>query len=54
MTILCYVDWMGWIFDNHVLRRLDGMDLLTIMYYVDRREGFVDNIVLSRREGRIC
>ena len=33
--------------------------MLTIMYcvdlyYVDRRGGFVDNHVLSRREGRVC
>ena len=28
--------------------------LLTIMYYVDGRGGFVDNLVLRRREGRVC
>ena len=29
---------------------------MTILYYyyVDRRGGFVDNHVLSRREGRVC
>ena len=25
-----------------------------VLYYVDRRGGFVDNHVLRRREGRVC
>ena len=29
-----------------------GEGLLTILYYVDRRGGFVDNHVLRRLEGR--
>ena len=40
LTILYYVD--------------GGEGLLTIMYYVDWRGGFVDNLVLRRREGRVC
>ena len=27
--------------------------MLTILYYVDRRGGFVDNLVLRRPEGRL-
>ena len=31
-----------------------GEGLLTILYYVDWRGGFVDNLVLRRLEGRVC
>ena len=44
MTIMYYVDGI----------RRPGEGLLTILYYVDRRGGFVDNLVLRRPEGRVC